>query len=109
MGDQFNGATFAQAGSQSRWSHFDEGRGSQTLLSLNPTGHKPALQIVIAELQSRRSATEPVNTGKVGRGFPELVGNASAGSAGGIARLSGAGPADGVAGVRCGVLSMSLP
>jgi hypothetical protein len=37
----------------------------------------------IAELQSRRSATEPLNTGKAGCGLPALVGNELAGGAGG--------------------------
>jgi hypothetical protein len=81
--DQFDGAAFARAASQGRWSHFDEGRGGQTSPALNATGHKSALQIVIAELQSCGSATEPVNTGKVGRGFSEFVWNALAGGAGG--------------------------
>src|SRR6266498_6009761 len=81
--DQLKGTVVAQAGGRCRGRQFDEARRRHTSSPIQTSARKPALEVIVAELQSRCSSTQPMNARQLGGGTPELVGNALPRDAGG--------------------------
>src|SRR5881394_74473 len=81
--DQLKGAAVAQAGGRCRGRQFDEARRGHTSSPSWTSARKPTLEVIVAELQSRCSSTQPMDARQLGGGTPELVGNALPRDAGG--------------------------